>query len=322
MDAQPPVQWDVIAAPEVDLDDEVNARLAARAHELLQPLYDRELLGPDPGLPRQPHVGACRLCAQVTDLTFEHIPPKAAGNTARRRGVDAATAFEQEHPAAFPRTGWFPSQRGVGAAVLCGPCNSWCGTHLVPSYAELANDVVQTVADSVLERDGVVYVPGRIQLDLPDYRLGAVSRQAVVMLLAASGGAALVRRWPILEHIVRGSQDPLPDDLMLGLSLVFGPRARLVPPSGVSGPGEAMSVLVEAAFMPFAWTLTIGDGRPEPVGHDVRDWLQHPIDAAVSATIELPTGTVQTAGPGDYRDERSISRTIEARKQASDPTSD
>lgn len=314
MDAQPPVQWDVIAAPDVDLDDEANARLAARAHELLRPLYDRELLGPDPGLPRHPHVGVCRLCAQVTDLTFEHIPPKSAGNTGRRRGVDAVTAFEQEDPAAFPRTGWFPSQRGVGAAVLCGPCNSWCGTNLVPSYAELANDVVKTVADSVLERDGVVYLPGMIQLDLPDYRLGAVSRQAVVMLLAASGGAALVRRWPMLERIVRGSEEPLPEELTLGLSLVFGPRARLVPPSGVIGPGETMSVLVEAAFMPFAWTLTIGEGRPEPVGQDVRDWLQHPIDAAVAVKVELSTGTVQTAGPGDYRDERSISRTIEARR--------
>lgn len=322
VDARPPVPWDVIAAPDVDLDDETNRRLAAVADELLRPLYDPDLLGPDSGLPRHRHEGICRLCTQIADLTFEHIPPRAAGNRDRRRGVDAVTAFEQKDPVQFPAGGWFQSQRGVGAAVLCEPCNNWCGRALVPAYADLANDVTRVAAGAVLERDGVVYVPGAIQLELPDYELGSVSRQALVMLLAASGGAAVARRWPALERIVRGSEEPLPGELALGLSLVFGPRARLVPPSGIIGPGDAMCVMVEAAFMPFAWTLAIGSSRPAAIGVDVGEWLGYGMGVPVATRIELPTGTVETAGPGDYRDSRTIQETIATRRLQSEAPPD
>jgi hypothetical protein len=314
VDDHPPVQWDVIAAPDVDLDDDVTARLAATADALLRPLYDPALLGPDPGLPRNRHLGVCRLCAQEAELTFEHIPPRSAGNRDRRRGVDAVTSFAQDDPLQFPRSGWFQSQRGVGAAVLCEPCNNWCGARLVPAYADLANDIVRTVAGNVIERDGVVYVPATVELDLPDYHLGNVSRQALVMLLAASGGAALARRWPAIERIVRGTDEPLPDELALGLSLVFGPRARLVPPAGVIGPGDSVSVMVEAAFMPFAWTLAIGERRPIAAGTDVGDWLRHPVDTPVGTRVTLPMGTVQTAGPGDYRDARTVSEAVARRR--------
>jgi hypothetical protein len=72
---------------------------------------------------------------------------------------------------------------------------------------------------------------------------------------------------------------------------------------------------------PSPWTLTIGERRPEPIGHDVRDWLQHPINAAVAAKVELPTGTVQTAAPAATIATKEVSRTIETHRQAPDPPS-
>lgn len=307
------------------MEDATFLKLTARAQVTLASLYEPSLFGPNPGFPIKQHVGACRLCGNVTELTFEHIPPKVAGNASRRRGVDAVTAFQQLDHLSFPKQGYFHSQRGVGASVLCGDCNNWSGSALVPAYAELENHVLSIVGDNVLERNEVVYLPGRVQLELMDYRLGSVAREALVMLLAASGGASLTRRWPALQKIVRGAQSPLPKELALGLSLVFGPRARLAPACGVIGPGDKVTVLVEVACMPFAWTLSIGDDlyTLEAVGLDVSDWLSYSIEAEVRVSIELSAGSVQTAGTGDYRDSSQVTSAIEsARRQNESMTQD
>src|SRR4051812_4072419 len=49
--------------------------------------------------------GPCRICGVTTQLTFEHVPPRSAGNNQPRRAVDLATDLRSA-PGVMPRSGW------------------------------------------------------------------------------------------------------------------------------------------------------------------------------------------------------------------------
>ena len=73
--------------------------------------------------------------------------------------------------------------------------------------------------------------------------------------------------------------------------------------------------------MPFAWTLSLGDGDTQVHvrGTDVSDWLEFGIQDTPQVRIEFAAGTVQTAGPGDYRDTRAITESIRAYREEPKP---
>src|SRR2546422_440234 len=79
--------------------------------------------------------GSCRICGQFGDLTFEHIPPKAAFNKDRVRSISLTEWVARED---LDYTGGRIQQRGMGAEVLCGRCNSFLGREYVIEYREWA----------------------------------------------------------------------------------------------------------------------------------------------------------------------------------------
>ena len=153
-------------------------------------------------MPVDRHRGTCRLCGQEAEMTFEHIPPQSARNKARRRAADLVAAHNEANPGAFPARGWTQLQRGVGAAVLCEPCNNDTGAKLVPPYSELANTITDELSARISVKDGLLHIPLELELQLEGWRLGAVAREALVMLMASSGGAAVTRRWPSLKALI------------------------------------------------------------------------------------------------------------------------
>ena len=122
-------------------------------------------------------------------MTFEHIPPQSARNKARRRAADLVAAHNEANPGAFPARGWTQLQRGVGAAVLCEPCNNDTGAKLVPPYSELANTITDELSARISVKDGLLHIPLELELQLEGWRLGAVAREALVMLMASSRGS-------------------------------------------------------------------------------------------------------------------------------------
>lgn len=289
----------------------VDAESVARANAILEPLYDTVALGPMPGLPTGRKVeGNCRLCGTLGPLSFEHTPAQSTGNRGRARGAGWAASLGNPDPSRFPTKGTFWSQKGIGARVLCKPCNERTGSRLVPRYSELSNAVAARLDEVVRLVDDQLHVPGSVALDLDGFALGAVARQALVMNLSVSGGAAMTRRWPRLREIVFGAIEPLPRELRLGLSLVYSPLVRLSPPVAKVEADGAVYIFTEVAAMPFAWILAIGDGsKPAPMATsvDVSDWLL--IDPSVDVSshkLVLPVGAVVTGVPGDSRDPSAV----------------
>lgn len=297
----------IAVGPGFDSTDPRSAELVAAIQAIRSPLCDPAAQGLNPGLPSKPCAGTCRLCGRDDTLTFEHVPPRAAGNRDRRRGVDGRTALQMTDPTDFPSSGWTAAQRGSGGYVLCQPCNNWAGANLVPSYVTMADSILAGLSSKVHSENGIVYVPAGVDLTpLGGFELGAVVRQALISLLAISGGAALTRRWPRLAELAMGAVGPLPPEVSIGLTLVLGGRSRLLPLCGLVNPDGTMSVLTEVAHQPFAWTLNVGRPATKVVGTDVSDWLLYAIDEQPTVNLSLSVGAAVTAVPGDYRDPSTV----------------
>lgn len=317
----PPGRVSALAASDFDWDDPDNQRGLAAARPIYEHLTDPELLGADPGLPTDRHSGCCRLCGQISELTYEHFPPRSAHNDGRQRayGFWAAHEAGETEIGAVPSSGWTSMQRGIGAAVLCGPCNNArTGSRLVPVYSRFARKTVELIAANTSIVDGRLNLPVGFRIDVEDSALGAVARQALVMMMAVSGGAALTRTWPQLFDLVTSdTAGELPTELALGLRLVVGGRSRATGPM-VQISRDGYRVFYELSATPFSWNLSVGAPSVHPVidGADVSGWFSWAPTQRVAATVELPVGIVVTPYPGDFRTTDAVHAESEQLRQA------
>lgn len=82
--------------------------------------------------------GICHLCKKSKQLSFEHIPPKAAFNKYTKfRSVPFLEYVQNSH-----RKDYKPNaklqQGGTGRYCLCRDCNSFLGNNYVPDYFKMA----------------------------------------------------------------------------------------------------------------------------------------------------------------------------------------
>lgn len=298
------------AHPDADLALLDDGPGADKAKELMSRLFDARLLGDAPGHPPKPVFGTCRICARDADLTFEHIPPRSAGNATRARAMSVEDMLVRGADIDFPSNGWTGSQRGAGMHVLCGGCNNGCGLRLVPEYTALALTMIDAMSRQVTTGpDGKPAIAANIDLSLPDFALGNVARQAVAMLLGVSGGAAVSRLHPELARLVLGEQVDPPPGVRLGLALAGYRRVRYAAPTAV-GQDDGVTVFAEVAAAPFRWTLSwTGTGLADPLGTtDVTDWLAIPLDQRQPVQVALAVGMIIGSTPGDSRDQATILR--------------
>lgn len=86
------------------------------------------------------HYGKCALCRKSTELTFEHIPPRAAFNSKGIKsyiGEDILT--NDTMPWDVNNLPYKNMQRGVGDYSLCESCNNLTGTWYGNSYIGIAH---------------------------------------------------------------------------------------------------------------------------------------------------------------------------------------
>ena len=251
-------------------------------------------------MPTKRHVGLCRICGIEEDMTFEHVPPAAAGNDRRARAASSWAAATSSTPLKFPANGWVSVQRGVGGYVFCGPCNHALGRRVVPAYARLA----ETMTDALIRHaQQAGHLPGTIDLSLPDWPLDIVARAGLAAVMAVNAHDRLLRRHPQLTDLVLHGTGTLPAGLRLGLTLVVGPRARISAPVCSASPAGC-SVFAEAAMQPFAWTLSFAVPPLSSLQRsaDVSHWLRDKRAAqGAPRSIAVPVGFLDSPLPGDYR---------------------
>ncbi len=158
-------------------------------------------------VPSVRHTGLCRVCGATATLTFEHIPPRSAGNDRRARSSPSLPLLTSNQPLQFPDAGWTSPQRGVGGYVLCKPCNNLLGTRYIPEYGKLAVALREQVDDAFAALGHAV---GRLDLDLAGWALGDVARAGLVTVMDVAVHDRLLRHYPELTNVVRQPGNPAP----------------------------------------------------------------------------------------------------------------
>jgi hypothetical protein len=262
-------------------------------------------------------VGPCSLCKQERRLTFEHIPPQAAGNTDTvwAQGMDD---WLRSGPA-YRRSGrppGRPQQRGAGGHWLCRDCNSVLGTTLVPEYAQWATPVRDAFARATLVLGWADRVPDQsfVNAEWQQRCPGVFARQALAMCVTAGGGLPdSAKHDALLDAIHNDAAQDTSKLPPLHVRFYAGPQARM---GGVQGAlretpdGWVSSVSWEVAFPPFAFILTL-DGAVPTNAYDLRDWLALPTASRADVSLLAPLAFGYTPYFGDYRTQAAVVRDAE-----------
>ncbi len=91
------------------------------------------------------HFGKCALCGKECELTFEHVPPRAAFNSTPTRPVSENEIFKEEVINDKERMPWDTEglkyqnqQQGMGRYSLCHECNNNTGSWYGDAYITFA----------------------------------------------------------------------------------------------------------------------------------------------------------------------------------------
>lgn len=119
------------------------------------------------------HFGKCALCGKACELTFEHVPPRAAFNSTPVRPVSGNEFFKEEVINDKERMPWDTEglkyqnqQQGMGRYSLCQECNNNTGSWYGDAYITFARTAHTAIKNRTTEDpDGIGFkdmYPARI----------------------------------------------------------------------------------------------------------------------------------------------------------------
>ena len=103
--------------------------------------------------------GQCCICGLEGDLSFEHVPPRAAYNDQRIFETNIQAMMKEDEAGREARGKW--AQGGAGRYTLCGKCNNLTGWWYGSSYVKWAR-----LAKELLDRSD-----GKMSLEYYPYRI-------------------------------------------------------------------------------------------------------------------------------------------------------
>lgn len=261
---------------------------------------------------------ACRICGEVTKLSFEHVPPKGVGNTGRVEMLGIEAWLNREDRNAEVRG--TISQRGSGVYSLCRDCNSRAGELYVPEFKKLHGTGIQALSQFDLAALDARDDAGYVEMKWQGVRPGRLAKQITTMLLAISPGGFAQANPALTEYAREPSKVGLPSKYKLYLALYAGPNARYNGGSvamKMNGSGGFDSIPVwELAYPPFAYVLTVDEEVPALETGNVTSFADAGIDETGELEMTLKVGFGHTIFPLDLRTKAKMEADRENGKEA------
>jgi hypothetical protein len=262
----------------------------------------------------------CHLCRrEYAKLSFEHTPPRSAFNEKRLtvHGIDGWLRFGETGEWGRGRI----EQRGAGGQVLCEDCNNKTGAWYVNELRVAANAGATLLRQTPLDEFDELLEHRWAQVTFKQSEIGPhplrFIKQIVTMLLATSPVELSLAHPELGDFVLDKERSGLPDRFRFYLSLFAGPiarstgvaqRLRLEPPR--------MDTLVEVAFPPYAYVMTI-DSEPEAVeSADITSFVDLTYNNKADIDLDLLVGFGHTMYPADYRTKAMLERDRAANEAA------
>jgi len=253
--------------------------------------------------------GICAICGKGTKLTFEHVPPRAAGN------VDDATVYGiEEWLSRDLQTGEMPGgyvqPQGTGNISICKPCNEYSGAWFVPEFAKFTHAGIaifrQLQQQSLIDEADKSLEWKVVDFGIMKMRALSVTKQIVASLLAINDPGFAERNPALREFVLDRERRGLPDRYRLYACLFAGPLARFVGLSGELNVETRKTIYqTELAHPPFAYLLTVDSEPSQPIS-DITEWTTRGDAEERDERVEMIVGFGHTGLPGDYRTKAKV----------------
>jgi hypothetical protein len=245
---------------------------------------------------RRTRTGRCQLCGQLGQLSFEHVPPRAAFND-RKVTVWSGDQLVNLGPGELPPGQGHHQQRGAGNFTLCVRCNNDTGAWYVPQFVRWCYqgmDVLQRTSG----RPSLIYL----------YRIQplAVLKQVVTMFASLDPGL-MANQSDLRRFVLNRRARPLPPRVRCYAYFSFEGVSRSV---GVAAHVQLdrgnTTLLSEMNFPPFGYVLTIDSLPPDPRLADISHFDQYLPDELAIKELRMTALPTHLPYPGDYRTRSEI----------------
>ena len=251
------------------------------------------------------HTGFCRICGAYGPLTFEHVPPLAAGNEQMGRALDVAQYLQTNPSAPLSAMRVKKLPKGSGGYFLCKRCNNDTGAWYVREYASWAYQG-EALRQSLGSTNSIA---------LPFNGIPARVIKQILAIFAATCGEGLFEANPFLRKLVldRDARG-FPSDVRVYCYIVDR-ESKHSRQSGITGmiSGTDTHTFAEFAYRPFGYIMTL-DGKPppDPKLFDITFFSHGGFNDYRELHLPLPVRPVVSYFPADFRNKTEWDEAVKA----------
>ena len=257
--------------------------------------------------------GPCRICGEENELTFEHLPPKAAFN---RYPVAAAHLHElfNVHPANYSGRRHRDFQSGFGVHALCGSCNNNTGSWYAREFASWVDQSLRILRGSGVAVEHVV----DCRFDIYPLR---VIKQICAMFLSLNDPVFQSIHEYLSRFVLNKYKIGLHPSVQISAYLTAGPNLRysadMLPQhmsKDYATPVRLESMIDEAgrvierreypteiSFPPLGYAMTFRPDMGEEKRANISHFALYDYNQKISRPVSLPILPVYTWYYSDYR---------------------
>jgi hypothetical protein len=253
--------------------------------------------------------GECCICGYIGELTFEHVPPRAAYNDRRVFEAKMENLLGGEWIPGTAVTNGRYLQRGAGRYSLCGKCNNDTGAWYGTPYVDFARQAMVILSRSKGELS-LAYPYGIVPL--------RVLKQIVVMFFSACGPGLRKAHPDLVRFVLNRDLRIFPGYIDIWAYLHHPTQSTSTRQSGVTGlinRGGKSHVFSEIAFPPFGLIMSLKGPPLNEQLCNLTHFCERPFNAWDVVYKKLPVFPVVSFFPGDFRTVDEIKQTVEENRK-------
>jgi hypothetical protein len=254
-------------------------------------------------------IGKCCICGTEGELTFEHVPPRAAFNDNRIFEANVQSLMNGKWAVGEKITEGKYAQRGAGRHSLCGKCNNDTGGWYGRAYVQVAKQAMMLLHAS----------NGKMSLAYP-YRMWPLRflKQVVVMFFSACGPSLQDKNPDLVRFVLNRTERQIPRHIHFYAYLHHPTESTVIRQTGLTGvlKGQGNThVFAEIAFPPFGLILSIDRPPIDTRLCEITHLNEYSYTVSDIVYLKLPVFPVTTWFAGDFRTVDEVNRDVAENRQ-------
>ena len=245
---------------------------------------------------KQKPFGKCALCGKECELTFEHIPPRAAFNNNPAKMINGETLLQIGNRLPWELKGlpYTNQQKGFGKYTLCSTCNNNTGSWYADAYIYIAQISLKALSENITPENNALVIKNTYPLRF--------IKQVVSMFCSVNSNMPIddLRQF-VLDKKLSGINS---SKYRIHMYFTKNAKTMIVPYAvkGLFGKGSFVCQgLSEITASPLGFILYVDPSEDYPYdGFNITHFSECKYDDIATLTLPLCSYEVNSLFPADY----------------------